>query len=138
MTWNAKSLNQLSETVIGAAMEVHRELGPGLLESTYQRCLAHELDLRGIPFVREAPQLIRYKGQQLDEGYRLDFLVQNVLILELKAVEKVLDIYRAQVMTYLKHRRLWLGLLINFNVPILKNGIVRIVNGDPPTGQALR
>ena len=132
MGWNEESINMLSERLIGAAIEVHRELGPGLWERSYQRCMRRELELQSIAFVREDPLYIDYKGEELDEGYRLDILVEGIVILELKAVEKIIDLHKAQLLTYLKHKKLWLGLLINFNVPLLKDGIVRVVNGKPP------
>jgi GxxExxY protein len=121
------TFDPLSNRVIGCAIEVHRELGPGLLESAYQICLAHELSRAGIRFVLEQPMPVAYKGLQLDCGYRLDMLVENELILELKAVEEVLGIHEAQILTYLKLAKLKTGLLINFNVPILKQGIKRFV-----------
>ncbi len=122
-------LNEVSGQVIGAAIAVHRELGPGLLESAYEACLVHELRQRGIQVEQQVSQPVFYKGLQLDCGYRLDLLVENRVIVELKAVEAVLPIHEAQLLTYLKLRKLRLGLLINFNVPILKNGIKRLLNG---------
>jgi GxxExxY protein len=112
--------------VIGAAIDVHRELGPGFLESIYEAALCHELELRGIPHVRQAAIQVSYKGHELGEN-RIDILVSNRLIVELKAVEKVDDIHYAQVKSYLKATHLTLGLLINFNVKLLKDGISRIV-----------
>ncbi len=117
----------LSHKVIGCALEVHRELGPGLLESTYEACLAHELSQAGLSFSRQTPMLVEYKGVRLDCGYRVDVLVENALILELKAVDEVLGIHEAQLLTYLKLSKLSVGLLINFNVPVLKDGIRRFV-----------
>ena len=117
----------LTEQIIGAAMEVHRQLGPGLMESVYQACLAHELDLRGIKWEREKALPILYKGAQLDCGYRLDFLVEDKVVVELKAVEQLLPIHEAQLLTYLKISGCKVGLLINFNVPLLKQGIKRRV-----------
>lgn len=117
----------LTEQVIGAAMEVHRQLGPGLMESVYQACLAHELYLRNIKSEREKPLPIVYKGAHLDCGYRLDFLVEEKVIVELKAVEQLLPIHEAQLLTYLKITGCKVGLLINFNVPLLKHGIKRRV-----------
>lgn len=117
----------LTEQVIGAAMEVHRQLGPGLMESVYQACLAHELYLRSIKSEREKPLPIVYKGAHLDCGYRLDFLVEEKVIVELKAVEQLLPIHEAQLLTYLKITGCKVGLLINFNVPLLKQGIKRRV-----------
>jgi GxxExxY protein len=115
--------------IVGAAIEVHRHLGPGLLESAYERCLARELLLRGIPFQRQVPLPVEYRGLQLECGYRLDLVVGNSIVVEVKAVGKVLPIHRAQVLTYLKLTSLRLGLLINFNVETLRSGIYRIING---------
>ena len=111
--------------VIGCAIEVHRALGPGLLESTYQQCLAHELTLNDIPFRLEHPLPVEYKGVRLDCGYRIDVLVDDRLILELKAVEEVKGIHKAQLLTYMKLSRVKTGLLINFNVQRLTDGIQR-------------
>jgi len=119
----------LTEQVIGAAIEVHRALGPGLLESAYRECLCHELKLKGIPFRREVSLPLNYKGMTLDGGYRLDLLVANTVLLELKAVAKLLPIHEAQLLTYLRLQSLQIGLLINFNVAVLRNGIKRLVNG---------
>lgn len=119
----------LTEQVIGAAIEVHRALGPGLLESAYRECLCHELKLKGIPFRREGSLPLNYKGMTLDGGYRLDLLVANTVLLELKAVAKLLPIHEAQLLTYLRLQSLQIGLLINFNVAVLRNGIKRLVNG---------
>jgi GxxExxY protein len=121
--------NQLSNQIIGSAIEVHRALGPGLLESAYETCLCHELRLRSIPFERQVQLPVEYKGVKLDAGYRIDILVDQLVIVELKAVERLEPIHEAQLLTYLKLRQLWLGLLINFNVPVLKHGIKRMVNG---------
>ncbi len=122
-------INQVTQKVIGAAIEVHKHLGPGLLESAYEECMCHELTLRGSAFDRQMPLPVRYKGVKLDCGYRLDIVVQNMLILELKACEKIEPIHRAQLLTYLKLSGIRLGLLLNFGVPVMKDGIVRIVNG---------
>jgi GxxExxY protein len=122
-------LDEVSGQVIGAAIDVHRELGPGLLESVYEVCLVYELRQRGLGVERQVAQPVFYKGLQLECGYRLDLLVENRVIVELKAVEAILPIHAAQLLTYLKLRKLRLGLLINFNVPILKNGIKRLLNG---------
>jgi GxxExxY protein len=119
--------NKLTETIIGAAIEVHRGLGPGLLESAYEECLCHELDLRSVSYTRQAPLPVRYKGLDLDCGYRLDLLVQESVVVELKSVENILPIHEAQLLTYLKLGGWQVGLLINFNVPVLKQGIVRKV-----------
>jgi GxxExxY protein len=119
--------DELSNIIIGAAIEVHRHLGPGLLESTYQQCLARELSLRKIKFEMEKTIPINYKGVNLESGCRLDFLVEDKVIVELKAIEKMIPLYEAQLLTYLKLMDRRLGLLINFNVPVLKEGIKRIV-----------
>jgi GxxExxY protein len=111
--------------VIGCAIEVHRVLGPGLLESTYQQCLARELHLNGIAFTLEHPLPVDYKGIKLDCGYRIDILVENRLIIELKAVEEIKGIHKAQLLTYMKLSGFDTGLLINFNVERLKDGIQR-------------
>jgi len=121
-------INDLTGQVIGAAIEVHKALGPGLLESTYEECLCHELNLRGLAFERQKPLPVVYKGKRLDCGYRLDIVVENAIILELKSCEKIEPIHKAQLLTYLKLSGLKLGLLLNFNVPLMRDGIVRIVN----------
>jgi len=115
----------LTEKVIGCAIEVHRALGPGLLESAYQQCLAYELKLNGIPFRTEVPVPIAYKGIQLECGYRLDFVGDDRLILELKSVDEITGIHRAQLLTYLKLTGIPTGLLINFNVARLIDGLER-------------
>jgi GxxExxY protein len=119
--------DKLSNKIIGCAIEVHKQLGPGLLESTYEQCLAHELAAHDIPFKLQHPVAVQYKGTHLDCGYRVDCLVDNMIILELKSVERLKPIHEAQLLTYMKLARINLGLLINFNVPILKNGIKRFV-----------
>ena len=120
--------DELSNIIIGAAIEVHKILGPGLLESAYEECLCYELKQRGIVFERQKALPLIYKDVHLDCGYRVDILVEKLVIIELKAVDKVEPIHDAQVLTYLKLSKLWLGLIINFNVPVLKDGIRRIVN----------
>ena len=120
--------NRLSNAIIGAAIDVHRELGPGLLESAYEACLKYELAQKGLHVENQVPQPVIYKGIHLDCGYRLDLFVENLVIIELKTVESLQPIHTAQLLTYLKLKRRWLGLLINFNVPILKQGIKRLVN----------
>ena len=122
------AINKLSSTIIGCAIEVHRALGPGLLESAYEECLCHELKLRGVPFERQKPLPVMYKGINLDCGYRLDVVVENMIILELKSCEKIEPIHKAQLLTYLKLSQKTLGFLLNFNVPFMKDGIVRIAN----------
>lgn len=119
--------NQITKEVIGAAIEVHRALGPGLLESAYQHCLARELNVRGIPFQREVWIGLEYKGVIIERAYRLDFLVGGLVVVELKAVDALTPIDEAQLLTYLKLGGWPVGLLINFNVPILKEGIRRRV-----------
>ena len=122
------TINDLSGIVIGAAIEVHKVLGPGLLESAYENCLCHELQLRNIVFERQKPLPITYKGVNLDCGYRLDVVVQGMLVLEVKACDRIEPIHQAQLLTYLKLSGLSLGLLLNFNVPVMRDGIVRVAN----------
>ncbi|MBL7173976.1 MAG: GxxExxY protein [Desulfobacteraceae bacterium] len=121
-------INQLSSKIIGAAIEVHKALGPGLLESAYEECLSYELGLRYLSLERQKPLASIYKGKKLDCGYRLDLVVEKAIILELKSCEKIEEIHKAQLLTYLKLSGLKLGLLLNFNVPVMRDGIVRIVN----------
>jgi len=123
-------LNDLSGKVIGLCIEIHRELGPGLLESAYEECLAYELSMANIRFERQWPLPVRYKEVLLDCGYRLDFLIEGALVVELKAVMELHPIHEAQLLTYLKLDRKPLGLLINFNVPTLKQGVKRVAYGD--------
>jgi GxxExxY protein len=118
---------QLTEAIIGAAMEVHRALGPGLLESAYEKCLCHELKLRGFAVGSEVELPVTYKGLTLNCGYRLDLVVEDSVIVELKAVEQTLPVHEAQLLTYLRLSGKRVGLLINFNVPVLKDGITRRV-----------
>ena len=125
-TEEAMGNDPFTAQVIGCAIEVHRALGPGLLKSTYQQCLAHELRLKGIPFKLEHPVPVEYKGVRLDCGYRIDVLVDNRLILELKAVGSVDGIHKAQLLTYMKLAGIRTGLLINFNVQKLTDGIQRL------------
>jgi len=117
----------LSNLVIGCAIEVHRELGPGLLESTYEQCLAYELAQAGIGFKLQLALPVQYKGLRLDCGYRIDVLVQDSLLLELKSIDAILGIHQAQLLTYMKLAGSKIGLLINFNVQCLKSGIKRFV-----------
>jgi GxxExxY protein len=124
-----KKTDELAKAVIGAAIEVHRILGPGYLESVYEEALAVELKLRGIPFERQKSMGVDYKGHAVGEG-RLDLLVDGCLIVELKTVESLAPIHSAQVISYLKATQLPLGLLINFNVPLLKDGLKRIILSD--------
>ncbi len=118
---------ELSYRIIGCALEVHRVLGPGLLESAYERCLAHELSLAGLTYELQRPQPVHYKGVQLDCGYRLDVVVEDEIIIELKAVDEFQPIHEAQLLSYLKLSGKRIGLLINFNVEMLKEGIRRYV-----------
>jgi GxxExxY protein len=117
----------LTEAIIGAAIEVHRALGPGLLESAYGVCLCHELSIRGIPFVKEVDLPVRYKSVSLNASYRLDIVVANQIVLELKCVEAGTPVHEAQLLTYLKLSGFRVGLLLNFNVTALRDGIVRRV-----------
>jgi len=121
-------INDLTGEIIGAAIEVHKTLGPGLLESAYEECLCHEFSLRNISYERQKELPIEYKGANLDCGYRLDVVVDGRLILELKACENLEPIHEAQLLTYLKLTGIKVGLLINFNVPVLKDGIKRVMN----------
>ncbi|MFQ5450236.1 MAG: GxxExxY protein [Nitrospinaceae bacterium] len=121
--------NELSNKIIGACIEVHKSLGPGLMESVYQQCLAREFSLQNIPFQKELSKPVEYKGVSLDCDLRLDFLVDKKIVVELKAVDKFLPVHQAQILTYLKLAKCKLGLLINFNVPVLKEGIQRIALG---------
>ena len=132
------TINDLSSAIIGAAIEVHRTLGPGLLESAYEQCLARELSLRDISFERQKPLPVHYKGTQLDCGYRLDFLVAGIIVVEVKAIDALLPIHQAQLLSYLKLGGWKLGLLINFHVPLLREGIKRVVFGleEPPESVA--
>jgi len=118
---------ELTEAIIGAAIEVHRELGPGLLENAYAACLCRELQLRGLAFEHEKAMPVEYKGLQIDCGYRIDVLVDGRVVVELKAVQELVPVHEAQLLTYLKLSGMRVGLLINFNVPVLKDGIVRRV-----------
>jgi GxxExxY protein len=117
----------LTHAVIGAAIEVHREMGPGLLESIYQRCMEQELKLRKLEFVKQARLPLIYKGNALDDEFILDIFFPERLVVELKAVEKLLPVHEAQLLTYLRLSKTRLGLLINFNVPVLKDGIKRMI-----------
>jgi GxxExxY protein len=117
----------LTEKIIGAAIEVHKALGPGLMESTYEECLCHELALRGLKFKRQLPVPVVYKGVKLDCGYKLDLLVEEIVILELKCVERISSVHEAQLLTYLKLVNKPVGFVINFNVPILRHGLLRRV-----------
>ena len=122
-------INQLTREIIGAAIEVHSALGPGLLESAYEECMCRELSLRKIPFQRQVPLPLEYKEVRLDCGYQLDLLVAESIVVELKSVEALMPIHEAQLLTYLKLGGWNVGLLINFNVPLLRVGLKRIVLG---------
>jgi GxxExxY protein len=119
--------NAISEAVIGAAIEVHRQLGPGLLESSYHACLCRELELRGIPYQSQVTLPLEYKGTQIAKGYVIDLLVEESLVVEIKSVDNLLPIHSAQLMTYLRLQQLSAGLLINFNVHTLLHGLRRIL-----------
>ena len=115
----------ITEQIIGAGIEVHRALGPGLLESAYEECLCHELTLRGLAFTRQVELPVTYKGVKLDCGYRIDLIVQGLVLVELKSVDKIHPIHEAQLLSYLRLSGLSTGLLLNLNVPVLKDGIIR-------------
>lgn len=121
-------LNQITEKIIGCAIEVHRGLGPGLLESAYEECLCFELSQVGFEFERQVPLPVIYKGVKLDCGYRMDLVVEKLVIIEIKAVEQVIPVHEAQLLSYLKLANKPLGLLMNFHVSVLKNGLKRIRN----------
>ncbi len=123
--------NQLTQSIIRGAIEVHKALGPGLLESAYEECLCYELAQLGIPFRRQVELPVVYKGVSLNCGYRIDLVVDDLVIVELKTVEKLLPVHSAQLLTYLKLYSCSVGLLINFNVAVLREGIKRIVNQFP-------
>ena len=125
---NEKSENELSNIIIGCAIEVHKQLGPGLLESAYQECLLFELKKQGLEVLKEKPMPIVYKDVKLDHGYRIDLLVNNMGVIEIKTVEMFTDVHTAQVLTYLKLGNYKLGLLLNFYVKLFKNGIKRVIN----------
>ena len=120
-------LEELTESIIGAAIEVHRALGPGLLESVYEECLCHELSLHGLAFERQASLALTYKGVKLQNACRADVVVEGKVVVELKAVEKLLPVHEAQLLTYLRLGDYRIGLLLNFNVPLLKDGLKRMI-----------
>ena len=126
-------LNQISEAVIGGAIEVHRELGPGLLESSYEACLVYELSNRGLEIQTQVELPVIYKNQRIECGYRIDMLINGQIILEIKAVSQLEPIHQAQLLTYLRLTGCQLGLLINFNVRVLKDGIKRLVHNFQET-----
>ena len=125
---DAGNINEVSGEIIAAAIEVHKNVGPGLLESAYEACLCRELKLRNVTYVAQVPVPLVYKDEKLDCGYRLDLLVENSVIVELKASEKIQPIHKAQLLTYLKLMDRQLGLILNFNVPVMRDGIQRVVN----------
>lgn len=120
--------NELSKMIIGCAIEVHKQLGPGLLESAYQECMYYELRQIGLKVLKEKPMPIVYKEVKLDHGYRIDLLVEEKVVIEIKTVDAFIDVHTAQVLTYLKLGNYKLGLLLNFQTTMLKNGIKRIIN----------
>ena len=126
-----EELNRVTQAIIGAAIEVHKHLGPGLLESAYEACTAFELAERGLHVEQQKPLPLLYKKVRLDCGYRLDIIVEEKVIVEIKAVDKLLPLHEAQLLSYLKLTRCKAGLLINFNVQKLVNGIIRVVNNFP-------
>jgi len=121
-------VNEITEKIIGCAIEVHRHLGPGLLESAYEECTCHEIAELGLRLQRQIPLPVIYKGVRLDCGYRMDTVVEDLVVIEFKTVEKLLPVHEAQLLSYLKLSGLSVGLLINFHVPVLKDGLRRIVN----------
>jgi GxxExxY protein len=128
-TETVKNLNEVTDVIIGAAMEVHRALGPELLESTYEICLCRELSIRGLRFERQVPLSVEYKGVKLDCGYRADVVVDETILVEIKAVDSLLSIHEAHLLSYLKLGGWKIGLLLNFNVELLKHGLRRRVLG---------
>jgi GxxExxY protein len=124
-----EDIDKITQAIIGAAIQVHQTLGPGLLESAYEPCLAYELGVLGLKVETQKPLPLVYKSVKLDCGYRLDLLVEEKVIVEIKSVDQVMPIHQAQVLSYLKLSGFKVGLLINFNVKLLKNGIQRIING---------
>jgi GxxExxY protein len=125
-------INELSSKIIKAAINVHKELGPGLLESVYQLCMIIELNTMGLKVKSEVPVAVNFRGRQItDQGFRIDLLIEDTIIVELKSVHQIKDIHKKQLLTYLKLTKKPLGLLINFNEVLLKDGITRIIN-DPP------
>lgn len=123
-------INEITEKIIGCAIEVHKQLGPGLLESTYEACLRYEMKRADLQFQNQLGLPLVYKELKLETGYRLDFLVENNIVVEIKSVEELKDVHTAQVLTYLKLADAKIGLLINFNVPRLKDGIKRLIAKD--------
>lgn len=128
VTPETQRLDLLTEKIIGCAIAVHRVLGPGLLESVYEECICFELSLAGLRFERQVPLPVVYKDVKLDCGYRMDIVVEDSVIVEIKAVERLIPVYEAQLLSYLKLANKRVGLLMNFHVPVLKSGLKRIVN----------
>jgi GxxExxY protein len=133
-----KRINDVTEQIIGSAIDVHRALGPGLLESAYEACLAFELVSRGLKIEQQRALPVIYRDVKLDCGYRLDLVVEGVVVVELKAIEQILPVHKAQLLSYLKLSGFKTGLLINFHVKMLKDGVVRLVNNFPDSLRALR
>lgn len=126
--FNERPENQITEKIIGCAIEVHRSLGPGLLESAYEECLCYELTQFRLNYERQVPLPVVYKGVQLECGYRMDLVVEDLVVVEIKAIESLLPVHEAQLLSYLKLHNKKVGLLMNFHIPVLKNGLKRIVN----------
>ncbi|MEW6313077.1 MAG: GxxExxY protein [Pseudomonadota bacterium] len=124
----AQRINELTDRIIGCAIDVHKAIGPGLLESAYEQCLSREMELGGIRFKRQVTLPVEYKGSKLDCGYVMDIVVEDLVIVELKTVERILPVHEAQLLTYLKLYKRSVGLLLNFNVDVMRQGIKRIVN----------
>jgi len=131
-------LDQITDSIIGAAIEVHRALGPGLLESAYEACLAFEIAERRLKIEQQKPLPVIYREVKLDCGYHLDILVENAVVVEIKVVDRLAPIHKAQLLSYLRLSGCKVGLLINFNVKVLKDGIVRVVNNFPDSPRSLR
>ena len=125
--------NEISGAVVDASMKVHSALGPGLLENVYEVCLAHELNKRGLRTASQLPLPVNYDGEKIDLGFRVDILVENTVVVEIKAVDAITPVHQAQLITFLKLSRKHVGLLINFNVVHLRDGIRRMVHGEPPS-----
>ena len=134
----SERLNHITEMIIGAAIEVHRALGPGLLESAYQACVAYDLIERGLKIEQQKPLPVIYKGVKLDCGYRIDLVVEDAVLVELKSVEALVPVHKAQIISYLRLSGYKVGLLINFNVVTNKGGIQRVVNNFPDSLRSLR
>ncbi len=126
-----EKLNRITETIVGVAINIHRTLGPGLLESAYEACMVYDIVQAGLKVEQQKPLPVVYRGVRLECSYRLDLMIENEVIVEIKSIEKLLPIHRAQLMSYLKLSGCKVGLLINFNVEVLKNGIQRVVNNFP-------